>query len=176
MAFDINASHPLRRMFHGLTEHTFMVDLGMPDGRVIDYIADLLVRFVSAAEVWQGCQRKGSPAAEIEALVAEAEASPDVEHRREGHRHVGDFTLFWTGLYPEALGGAKASGGPDRLSHFQLQGKQSYFVASTLARAEAPILRRLSLEFEQCVEGLHRIRREWEQHPPGAGVRRPFVM
>ena len=23
--------------------------------------------------------------------------------RREVHRHIGDFTLFWTGVYPEAL-------------------------------------------------------------------------
>ena len=39
-------------------------------------------------------------------MVAEAEAAADADRRRECHRHVGDYTLFWTGVYPEALGQA----------------------------------------------------------------------
>ena len=37
-------------------------------------------------------------------MVAAAEAAGDAARRRECHRHVGDFTLFWTGVYPEAIG------------------------------------------------------------------------
>ena len=34
----------------------------------------------------------------------EAEAlPPEGRTRREIYRHIGDFTLFWTGVYPEAL-------------------------------------------------------------------------
>ena len=47
------------------------------------------------------------------------------------------------------------------------QGKRSYFIASTFAgdpyREEAPVLRRLSEQFELCAYGLSQVRREWEQ-------------
>ena len=97
-------------------------------------------------------------------MVAEAESAPDAERRRECHRHVGDFTLFWTGVYPEALPKLQASGSPDHLIDFQPQGKRSYYLASTLEDGdEAPVLRRLSDEFELCAFGLSRVRREWEK-------------
>ena len=107
-------------------------------------------------------------------MVAEAESAADDERRRECHRHVGDFTLFWTGVYPEALGKLQASDSPDHLINFQQQGKRSYYLASTLERGdEAPVLRRLSDEFELCAFGLSRVRREWEKletDPPPSGT------
>ena len=97
------------------------------------------------------------------------------DRRRECHRHVGDFTLFWTGVYPEALGRLAGPGVPDHLIHYQVQGKRSYYVASTLEGGDAaPVLRRLSHEFELCAYGLSRVRREWEQaenEPPPGGWR-----
>ena len=75
-------------------------------------------------------------------------------------------TLFWTGVYPEALGRLQSSGSADHLIDFQVQGKRSYYVASTLGAEEAPVLRRLSDEFELCAFGLSRVRREWERHDP----------
>ena len=56
------------------------------------------------------------------------------------------------------------------------QGKRSYYIASTFAddpyREEAPVLRRLSEEFELCAYGLNQVRHEWERYgrtlpPPG---------
>ena len=88
-------------------------------------------------------------------MVAEAESAPDADRRRECHRHVGDFTLFWTGVYPEALGKLQGSDSPDHLINYQQQGKRSYYLASTLDDGdEAPVLRRLSHEFELCAFGL----------------------
>ena len=47
------------------------------------------------------------------------------------------------------------------------QGKRSYFIASTFEddpyREEAPVLRRLSEQFELCAYGLNQVRKEWEQ-------------
>src|SRR5207302_3830976 len=98
--------------------------------------------------------------------VAAAEAAPDADRRREGHRHVGDYTLFWTGVYPEALGRLQAAGSPDHLIDYCRQGKRSYYLASTFEGDQAPVLRRLSVEFELCAFGLSRVRREWERHEP----------
>jgi hypothetical protein len=107
-------------------------------------------------------------------MVAEAESCGDAERRRECHRHVGDFTLFWTGVYPEALGHRRMRESADGLVDFQRQGKHSYYVASTYGTDEAPVLRRLSAEFELCALGLARVRREWEALPGGSPVRPPL--
>ena len=52
------------------------------------------------------------------------------------------------------------------------QGKRSYFIASTFEddpyREEAPVLRRLSEEFELCAYGLNQVRREWERCRTGS--------
>lgn len=165
--------HPLHRLFRGFTEHTFMAELGIGDPRLVGYVANLLACFVPSDAVWRLRDAQGRRLKEVTAMLAEAEAAPDVDRRRECYRHVGDFTLFWTGVYPEALGRLQGSDSPDSLISFQQHGKRSYFLASTLEGGdEAPVLRRLSHEFELCAFGLSRVRREWERHE-GEALRGP---
>ena len=161
----ISESHPLHRFFRGVSEHTFMSELGIGDPGLVGYVSDLLARFFASDSVFRLRDAEGRRLKQVSAMIAEAEATPDPDYRRECHRHVGDFTLFWTGVYPEALGTLKGRGAPDQLIDFQQQGKRSYFVASTLDPGnDAPVLRRLSQEFELCAFGLSRVRREWEKH------------
>jgi hypothetical protein len=165
MTRKIPESHPLHRLFRGITEQTFMAELGIGDPGLVGYVADLLARFVPSEAVWWLRGPQGQRLQHVLAMVAEAESAPDASRRCECHRHVGDFTLFWTGLYPESLGKIQGPDSPDHLVNYQLQGKRSYYLASTLEGGdEAPVLRRLSHEFELCAFGLSRIRREWEQH------------
>jgi len=100
------------------------------------------------------------------AAVTQATGAP----RREVYRHIGDFTLFWTGVYPEALKRLRSVLTKDHFIDYCEQGKRSYYIASTFAdepyREEAPILRRLSNEFELCAYGLNEVRREWERTQP----------
>jgi hypothetical protein len=98
-------------------------------------------------------------------MVAEAESAADDRRRSECHRHVGDYTLFWTGVYPEALGKLQGALTADCLIDYQKQGKRSYYVASTLSASgdRGSVLRRLSDQFELCAFGLSRVRREWEK-------------
>jgi hypothetical protein len=140
-----------------------MADLGICDPGLVGYVAGLLARFVPATEVWRIRDKQGRRLTEVTAMIAEAESSADDARRRDCHRHVGDFTLFWTGVYPEALGRLRAASSPDQWIDFQRQGKRSYYLASTYADEQAPVLRRLSAEFELCAFGLSRVRREWER-------------
>ena len=166
MTRDLPPSHPLHRLFRGLTESTFMAELGIGDPGLVGYVADLLARFVPGQNLNRIRDSQGRRLTQVAEMIAEAESTRDVERRRECHRHVGDYTLFWTGVYPEALGRLQASTSSDQLIDFQAQGKRSYYLASTLADEEAPVLRRLSDEFELCAFGLSRVRREWERHEP----------
>jgi hypothetical protein len=177
----IPESHPLHRLFRGLTEYTFMNELGIGDPSLVGYVAELLASFVPSHGVWRLRDAQGTQLFGVTAMVAEAEAAGDAARRRECHRHVGDFTLFWTGVYPEAV--ARLQGGSsDALINYQRQGKRSYHLASVLSAGNdrETIYRRLSEQFELCAVGLSHVRREWEkiehEGPSQGGGSRPMVV
>ena len=164
-------SHPLRRLFAGLTEHAFLSTLGVADPPLVDYLSLLLSRFVHMDAHYRLRDAQGKRLEEVADMMIEAEALPSGGNtRREVHRHIGDFTLFWTGVYPEALKRLRSVLVKDHFIDYCEQGKRSYYIASTFAdepyRDEAPVLRRLSNEFELCAYGLNEVRREWERTQP----------
>src|SRR5262245_13869120 len=163
--------HPLRRLFAGLTEQTFLQTFGMADPHLTDYLSQLLSRFLQVDSIYRLRDGKGRRLEEVVSMVLEAENLP-AEGRtcREVHRHIGDFTLFWTGVYPEALRRLRSVLSRDHFVDYCEQGKRSYYIASTFEDEpytdEAPVLRRLSEEFELCAYGLSQVRREWEKQQP----------
>lgn len=160
--------HPLVRLFAGLTEQTFMAELGLTDTHLIDYISQLLTRFLHRDAIFAVHGPMGRRLEELAAMMAEAErAENQGSARREIYRHMGDFALFWTGVYPEALRTRTAAASQDALVNYFETGKRSYFLASTYTDTptqaeEAPVLRRLSDDFELCAYGLRRVRSCWE--------------
>jgi hypothetical protein len=166
--------HPLRRLFAGLTEQTFMNRLGVADPRLTDYLSELLSRFIHLDAVYRLRNAEGRRLEEVADMVLEAAGlPPEGRTRREVHRHIGDFTLFWTGVYPEALRRLRSALSKDHFIDYCEQGKRSYYIASTFEddrfRDEAAVFRRLSEEFELCAYGLNQVRREWERSGPDAG-------
>jgi hypothetical protein len=162
----------LRRLFAGLTEQTFLTALGVADPPLTDYLSDMLSRFVHIDVIFRLRDATGRRLEEVAAMMIEAEAMPpEGRTRREVHRHIGDFTLFWTGVYPEALRRLRSVMTKDQFIDYCEQGKRSYYIASTFGddpyRDEAPVLRRLSHEFELCAYGLSQVRREWERQRQG---------
>src|SRR4051794_5882071 len=102
--WDPPAEHPLRRLFAGLAEHAFFSRLGVADPAPIDYLSAPLPRFAHVAAVSRRGGGQGGPLTELVDMILEAEQLPaGGRTRREYYRHVGDFALFWTGVYPEAL-------------------------------------------------------------------------
>jgi hypothetical protein len=156
----------LRDMFAAFTEHTFQVDLGIADTRLTDYLADMLLRFIRFDAIFRFRSTVGRRLEEVAEMMLEAEQRQG-KPRREIYRHIGDFTLFWTGVYPEALSNLQSPDHKDHLLDYLEQGKRSYYIASTYSdgpyQEEAPILRRLSDEFELCSVGLQQVRKEWEK-------------
>jgi hypothetical protein len=165
-------NHPLRRLFTGLTEQTFQSTLGVADPRLTDYLSELLSRFVHIDAIYRLAGTNGRRLEDVADMMIEAEElPPEGRTRREVHRHIGDFTLFWTGVYPEALNRLQSALTKDRFIDYTARGKRSYYIASTFEddpyAEEAPVLRRLSEEFELCAYGLNQVRREWERNRPG---------
>ncbi len=157
----------LRKFFAGLTEQTFEVQLGVADPPLVDYLTELLINFVRNERVFRVRTLNGRPVYEVADMVAEAEHRIG-DARREVHRHIGDFTLFWTGLYPEAVRELRSSDKKDYFVDYCRQGKRAYHIAATIETeheetAPRDVLERLSRQFEMCAYGLREIRREWER-------------
>lgn len=157
----------VHRYFAGLAENTFHTELGVTDPLLIDYLSDLLVRFVRSDVVHRIRSVTGRPLMSVAEMVTEA-AERMGDARRELYRHIGDFTLFWAGVYPEALKN-HASSSADPFNDYCAQGKRSYHLASQLdleaaeLQDEALLLERLSEQFELCCYGLREVRRQWEE-------------
>jgi hypothetical protein len=155
----------IRRFFTGLTEYAFHARLGVADTPLVDYISELLVRFVRSDELYPVRSVRGQRLMQVADMLAEAQHR-EGPARRQVHRHIGDFTLFWTGVYPEVVEGMRR-GSKDALIDYQQQGKRAYWIASTIPvekeTAPADVLKQLSEQFELCVYGLGEVRRQWEQ-------------
>ena len=168
--WNYNADHPLRHYFSGLTEQTFMADLGVADPPLIDYLSMLLSRFVHIDSIYKLRSGAGKRLEEVADMLMEVEAMPpEGRTSREVHRHIGDFTLFWTGVYPEVL---KRLHSPVARTISSTTASRAN--ARTTSRApsrtspfkeEATVLRRLSERFELCAFGLTKVRDEWERKP-----------
>jgi hypothetical protein len=172
--WNYNPDHPLRRLFAGLTEHAFMETLGMGDPSLVDYLSLLLSRFVHMDGLCRLRDAEGRRLEEVADMLMAVQDMPSGGRTlREVHRHIGDFTLFWTGVYPEALKRLCSALKRDHFIDYCEQGKRSYYIASTYAddpyREEAPVLRRLSEQFELCAYGLSQVRLEWERSLPKPG-------
>ncbi len=162
----------LNSFFIGLSEYVFHSQLGVVDTQVVDYVSQLLVRFSRVESLQRVRMLNGKPATEVVTMVVEAEQRLG-EAKREVHRHIGDYTLFWSGLYPEALRQLKGKDSPDQFIDYCAQGKRAYRIASSIAGDESSatndLLKRMSEQFEMCAYGLREIRREWERRDDQPG-------
>ncbi|WP_417744685.1 hypothetical protein [Rosistilla oblonga] len=155
----------LQRFFSGVSESIFHGQLGVVDVQLVDYINSLLIRFVRTDMLHTVRRATGRPATEVVEMLIEADKRIGVA-RREVHRHVGDFTLFWSGMYPESLRQMKSRDHADHFVDYCQQGKRAYAIASSIEggddRPPCDLLRRLSEQFEMCAYGLREVRRELE--------------
>lgn len=159
----------LRRLFAGAAEQTFEGELGIADPPLVEYLVGMLLRFLRQETIYRIRDEAGHRLTQVVDMVQEAEHRA-ARPRREIYRHIGDFTLFFSGVFPEHLPRLQAPDCKDFLVDYRQQGKRSYLIAANYAeddesREQAPILRHLSEEFELCSEGLKRVRQELELLP-----------
>jgi hypothetical protein len=153
------------RFFRGLTEYAFHSRLGVVDPPLVDYVALLLVRSLRL-DTPAGTAPVAPDAATVTRMLDEARGHAAAEARAE-FRQIGDATLFWSGLYPEALRRLRHSGPHDDLGAYREAGRRAYWLVSTLepddAAEERLLFERLAHDYDLCVEGLGEVRRAWSE-------------
>ncbi len=166
----IPESHPLKRWLAGLVETNFQSEVGLCDPSLLDYLAQLLAEFIHVERINLLCDGSGRAVEDVAERLraATADSGPqDDRRRRDMHRQIGDYTLFWTGVYPENLKRLHRRNARDGLLDYFEQGKRSYAIASRLSDEgtdpRASVLSTLSEQFEYCVYGLGLVRKDWER-------------
>ena len=148
-------------------------DLVLDDTPAARYLSELLTRF-ARAEALRAVQTVAERRLDtvVDSLLAIESAwdiaSPGFDPRREDalRRHIGDYTLFMTGIFRDHVERMAIVG------YYEHEGRRAYrFVAET-ARAggkpEAPLFRRLSERFEQYAGALGYARKVYFRTEPGS--------
>jgi hypothetical protein len=158
----------LKRFFGKAIRASFS-DLAFRDEPAAAYLADMLTRFARTENLFP----RGSVVPRLETVVdmlleiqgVWQDDTPGFrpEHEVSVRRHIGDYTLFMTGLFRERVERTASTG------YFIAQGKQAYRFVSEHARAvarEAPPYRRLAERFENYARALDYCRRvHFIDHP-----------
>lgn len=170
MKRDISGDHPLRHYFVETLHDSFSHELSIETSEDVEaYLSELLVNFMDVENLYSIRDPFGQPVQSVAEMMVEADIRLNADsfaREREVHRHIGDFLLFWTGLFPEFLMQMKAPGSKDVLLDPVQQGRFSYHVVSTFEHGayahEAPIFKKLSRHFEDYRYGLSLVRASFE--------------
>jgi hypothetical protein len=166
MPIQVSQNHPLRRLFSELLQKHLVQAAQLDDPQISNYVGDLLVDFTHADNLYRLRNSKGRRLEDVgEMLIA---SNPllegrSFEYEREVRKHIGDYTLFLAGLFPEYV--ARLGRTPfrlDSLIDYLKAGKESYRVVAAFDQFEyrniAPLFRKLSEKFELCVYSLNLIK------------------
>jgi hypothetical protein len=163
----ISDSHPLRQLFHEIVADVYAAESGIADPELTTYVGDLLTEFSAADRLYRIRDAEGRPVRAVREMLVAADpifgSASSFDEEREVRRHIGDYALFATGMYPETMQLWKHSGSSSFLEMVST-GKESYYIVSQFDlfeyKLEAPLFGRLSEDFEACMHGLTCVREE----------------
>jgi hypothetical protein len=166
----ISENHPLWGLFLELVQETVRSSLGDADEPAEEYIASVVMRFahLDAAKLHARDREISDLIEMIEAGDIRLTAESFDEERR-AHQHVGDYLLFWEGVYPEHLRILRREGKAAGLIDPLRQGSRSYYVVSTFRfgdyARQADLFQRLSEGFADYLRALRRLRARLHGEP-----------
>ena len=172
----LSDDHPLQQLFLEMVGRHYAHEIGIRDSEVVGYVAHLLAEFCDAEQLFKVCNESGKPLTDVGEMLIESNPvfgpAPSFDRERQVRKHIGDYTLFFTGMFPESINHLRLR--RQRLENFidwMKAGKESYYIVSKFEHFEyakvAPLFASLSKNFEQCVYGLNMVKNDLEemQHP-----------
>lgn len=162
-------NHPLELFFQQAVRNSYEGKLGLNDPDVTAYVARLLCEFSESENLYKVRDEMGRPIEELTEMIEAADpvngTATSFDAERALRKHIGDYSLFVAGMYPEAMGSNR------RRRHHQPSlgelihaGKESYYIVSQFNlfeyEQEAPLFARLADGFERCILGLTLVREE----------------
>ena len=171
----ISESNPLQQFFQEVVGRNYG-ELGIRSFEVHSYVANLLTEFCETDTLHKIKNADGRPLSDVGEMLLQADPvygpAPSFDYERQVRKHIGDYSLFFSGMFPESLNHNRLRRARlENFIDFIRAGKESYFIVSKFEHFEyakvAPLFRRMSQEFERLVYGLNQVKNELEemQHP-----------
>lgn len=171
----VSESNPLHQFFTAVVEHNYD-EVGVRNAEIHSYVATLLTEFCEVENLYKIKNADGRSLCDVGEMLLESDPvygpAPSFDRERQVRKHIGDYSLFFTGMFPESLNAQRLRRSRmESLIDFVKAGKESYYIVSKFEHFEyakvAPLFRRMSHEFEQLVYGLNQVKNELEemQHP-----------
>ena len=96
----------LRQLFHDVVSECYDARLGLRDSEISSYVADLLTEFCRADNIYRIRDAAGNPVRQVGEMLLASDpvhgTASSFGEERERRKHIGDYTLFFAGMYPEA--------------------------------------------------------------------------
>ncbi len=162
--------NPLRTLFEEIVFGCYSQTPELNDAEIASYVAGILTDFAETEHLYRIRDQRGRPLHDVsEMLVAsdpvygEAYSFP---REREVRKHIGDFSLFFAGMFPMYAQWDRRSP-HESLQALQRAGKESYYIVSQFNifefEQEAPLFARLAETFDACAHGLTQVRKELDR-------------
>jgi hypothetical protein len=174
-------THPLEAFFHQAVRNSYEGQLGLNDPDITGYVAQLLCAFAESDKLYRMHDSMGRAITMLDRMIDDADpvlgTAPSFDAERARRKHIGDYSLFVAGMFPEAAESRTRlrRNQPSRKELIHA-GKESYYIVSQFNlfeyEQEAPLFARLSDSFERCIQGLTLVRDEFFRRKPfmlGAG-------
>ncbi len=137
-----------------------LLEIGVDDRLLTDYCASLVLAFAVRDRAWRIAERDETRYEYLSDLLAAAERAAG-ERAFQIRVHLGDFSLWLSGIFPDYIAARRArKGGPD-LEYFEEVGASGFRAASDHALAAryglAPVLRSAGEQFVPLRVALNRL-------------------
>jgi hypothetical protein len=163
-------------MFDELIRRRFFGDAQVYDSDITEYVSGVVTQFAHVDTMYRIRNARGERLTGVAEMLVESNPlldAPSFDREREVRKHVGDFTLFYTGLFPEAVAKLPTLRplSVDKFVDYMKAGKESYKVVAAFNLCEyadeAPLFRRMADRFEECVFGLNLVKKDIEKQQAG---------
>src|SRR5436305_12617491 len=118
----------------------FAQGVGLRDEAIAEYIANMLTEFCEVESLYRIRNAGGQPLSDVGAMLLESDPvygeAPSFDRERQVRKHIGDYTLFFTGMFPEAINATRRRHRLDSLVDFIKAGKESYYIVSKFEHFE----------------------------------------
>jgi hypothetical protein len=171
----VSESNPLHQLFTEIVGRNYC-DVGLSSPEVQGYVSTVLTEFCEADNLFKIRDACGRPLHDVGEMLLESDPvygpAPSFDRERQVRKHIGDYALFFTGMFPESINWSRLRRSRlENLIDFVKAGKESYYIVSKFEFFEyakvAPLFRSMAKDFELLVYGLNQVKNDLEemQHP-----------
>src|SRR2546421_12506254 len=131
----IPESHPLQQLFIEMVGRHYAHEIGLRDPQLVGYVAHLLAEFCDTEQLFKIRNAADRPLADVGEMLMESDPvfgpAPSFDRERQVRTPIGDYTLFFTGMFPESINQCQLRRQRlEFLAAWMKAGNATYYIAS----------------------------------------------